>query len=514
MNEKRSAGEPEPIAASVPRPKPSLSLTERTVVLVAHRYLSRVLFIITTALLVRLFSEEVYGTYRQLFLVGNFCLVLFRFSLPTSLMYFVPQAERIEDKRRFAGQTVVLLTLFGLLAYGLLTGLAELLAYGFGNPLLTESLRIFAIWVGLSIASRYFNLLMYALERIGPTIAYNLGAQIVNIIILAVAFYFRAGLLTYLYLLVALEGVKWLTAFALAWGLLGGLSFRMSPQSIRQQLGYAGPLAVSQITSRLSYDIDLLMVSYVYPVQDFALYAIGAFELPLVKILRKTGSTVSLPRMVGLFRDGHVDEVLALFQSVVRKTTILALPCFVFLLVMAEPFIEMFYTSKYLGSVPIFRVYLLLIPLSCAAFDVLIRVTGQTRPVMRLALIYMGIAIPLNVIAIYTLGLIGPAIATVLCKLYIAFAHLRVVSQQLQRPIRDLYPFVQSAQILLASIVAMLPAALLSRLAPNAFGQCLLAAVVFFPLCLAIFMYARIVSATDLAPFRKWLGTRWRVTKA
>lgn len=514
MNDQHPTGESEPTTASVPRPTPSLSLTERTVVLVAHRYLNRVLFIITTALLVRLFSEEVYGTYRQLFLVGNFCLVLFRFSLPTSLMFFVPQANHIEDKRRFAGQTVVLLTLSGLLAYGLLAGLAELLANGFGNPLLTESLRIFAIWVGLHIASRYFNLLMYALERTGPTIAYNLGGQIVNLIILAAAFYFRAGLLTYLYLLVALEVVKWLAAFALAWGLLGGLSFRMSLPSIRQQLGYAGPLAVSQITSRLSYDVDLLMVSYIYPVQHFALYAIGAFELPLVKILRKTGSTVSLPRLVSLFRDGHLDEMVELFQSVVRKTTVLALPCFVFLSVMAESFIEMFYTSKYLGSVPIFRVYLLLIPLSCAAFDVLIRVTGQTRPVMRLALTYMAMNIPLNIIAIYTLGLIGPAIATVVCKLYIAFAHLRVISKQLQRPIRGLYPFAQSAQILLASAVAMLPAALLSRLAPQAFGQCLLAAVVFFPLCLALFMYVRIVSEADLAPFRKWFATRWRVTKA
>ena len=491
-----------------------LSLTEKTVVLVAHRYLNRFLLIITTALLVRLFSEEVYGTYRQLFLVGNLCLVIFRFSLPTSLMYFVPHIQNREDKQRVAGQTMLLLTLLGGLASALLVVLAEPLARWFGNPLLVDSLRLFAVWVGLSIASRYFTLLMYALEYIGFAIAYNLGAQVVNVIILAMAFYLQVELLTYLALIIVLEAMKWLVALIIAWKLLGGLSFRIRLSAVREQLRYAGPLAISQIMSRLSYDIDLLMVSYVYPVQHFALYAIGAFELPIVKILRKTSSTVSLPRMVRLFRDNQIDELLGLFKSMVRKTTVFALPCFVFLFVMAESFIEVFYTRKYVEGASIFRVYLLLIPLSCAAFDILIRVTGKTRPVLVLALTYMALNIPLNVVAIYTVGLIGPAIATVLSKLYLTFAYFRVISKQLRRPIRELYPFTESGQIFAASIASMLPVVFVCRWVSNAFMQCTVAGVIFVPLCLMVFLYFGIVSEADLAPIKKRFGMVSRTTKA
>ncbi len=483
-----------------------LSLSEKTLLLVTQRTLGRFLAIITTALLVRLFTEELYGTYRQLTMIGSLCLVFCGFALPGSLMYFIPNAVTLAEKRRYTGQTVVLLGVAGTLVLCALVAGAGWLAVRFNNPHLVTALRIYALWVGFSVAAQYFVQLMYALERIGPAIVYNLlGTQIAQILLLAAAFYFRLGLLPYLWCLVALEGVKAVVAFAVTWRCLGGLAWRPSRETLRRQLGYSMPLAVAQAVNRLSYDIDLLIVSSTYAMQEFAFYAAGAFELPLVSILRKTSATISKPRLVALYREQRVDEVLALFREVVRKIAVIALPCFVFLFVMAEPFIRLLYTATYLPSVPIFRVYLLLIPLSCAALNILIQTTGRTRPVMVLSLLYIVLSIPLNFLFIHWLGLIGPAVATVLCKIGLATAQLRVVTRRYQRPLHDIYPFRQVGAILLVSTVAIAPVAMLARLMAHPLAQFAVAAALALPLCLIVFWNCRILRDADLAPLRKWL---------
>ncbi|ETX08276.1 MAG: hypothetical protein ETSY2_06360 [Candidatus Entotheonella gemina] len=421
-------------------------------------------------------------------------------------MYFIPNATTMAEKRRFTGQTVVLLSVAGILVLlGLMAG-AEWLSARFNNPHLTTALRVYALWIGCSVAAQYFVQLMYALERIAPAIVYNLlGTQIAQICLLVAAFYFRLGLLPYLWCLVGLEAVKAAAAFIVTWRYLGGLTWRPSRETLGRQLSYSAPLAVAQAVNRLSYDIDLLIVSSTYAMREFAFYAVGAFELPLVSILRKTSATISMPRLVALYREQRVDEVLVLFREVVRKISVIALPCFVFLFMMAEPFIRVLYTAAYLPSVPIFRVYLLLIPLSCAAFNILIQTTGRTRPIMVLSLLYIVLSIPLNFMFIHWLGLIGPAIATVLCKIGLATAQLRVVTQRYQRPLHDIYPFRQVGTALMVSAMAIVPVTLATRLIPHPLAQLAAAAGLGVPVCFLVFWRCRILRDADLAPLRKWL---------
>lgn len=295
----------------------------------------------------------------------------------------------------------------------------------FNNPHLVTALRVYALWIGFSVAAQYFVQLMYALERIGPAIVYNLvGTQIAQILLLVAAFYFELGLLPYLWCLVSLEGVKAVVAFIVTWRCLGGLSWRPNRDTVGRQLGYAMPLAVVQAVNRLSYDIDLLIVSSTYAMQD---------------------------------------------------------------------------------SVPIFRVDLLLIPLSCAAFNILIQTTGRTRPVMVLSLLYIVLSIPLNFIFIHWLGLIGPAVATVLCKIGLATAQLRVVTQRYRRSLPDIYPFRQVGGILVVSAVAIVPVAALARLIPHPLAQFAVAAGLALPVYLIAFWRCRILRDADLAPVRKWI---------
>jgi O-antigen/teichoic acid export membrane protein len=198
---------------------------------------------------------------------------------------------------------------------------------------------------------------------------------------------------------------------------LGRFSFQITRNTLREQLSFSAPLTVSQSVNRFSYQTDLMLISAFFPPSAFALYVVGAFELPLVNIIRRACGTVSMPRLTALYHEKRIDEALALLEDCTQDHTH-CVPLFYLLFAMAEPFITLLYTEKYLDSVNIFRTYLLLIPLSCANFAVLLQIAGRTRPIMTLSLYYVILSVSLNVGLIYALGLIGPAIGTLLGKIF------------------------------------------------------------------------------------------------
>jgi O-antigen/teichoic acid export membrane protein len=490
--------------------KEKLSRTEKVGLLVFERFLYRLFTILSSALLVRLFSEELFGTYRQLIFLGNIFGTFFDFAVPSSLMFFIPHATDWEEKRNFAGQTILFAGVMGLLAYLFLSLLATPIAKAFDNPHLSFALSIYAIAIGLEVAGTFYTQLMYALERIRIAMIYNVVSQMLHVVVLALAFYFRWDLMQFLVAITILRAIRYVRALVIARMALGGFRFRLSLQRVREQLTFAAPIAVSQFVNRFSYDLDLTMVSYFFSTVQFAIYSVGAFELPIVNIIRKSTTTVSMPQLVALFRDNRIEEMLELFREMARKTALIALPCFVFLFMMAEQFITVLYTEKYLESIGIFRTYLFLIPLTCASFGALVQATGNTRPVMTFSLFYIGLSAVLNCIFIQLFGLIGPAIATVIGKVYLPWAFLRILTRTTHRPITDFFPFREYLRILVASIAVMVPVMLFSKMMiAGAFIQLIIAAIFAVSLYFIVCWYFQIFTEDDLHHLRKWVGKKW-----
>ena len=179
----------------------------------------------------------------------------------------------------------------------------------------------------------------------------------------------------------------------------------------RRMLSYGLPLAATGLAGTLGYQFDRIVVGVSFFSQEFAVYALGAVEIPLGLLIAAAVSNVLVPRLTILWRDGDRAGMVALWREAMRKTSLVLLPLFAFMMVMSADLVLLLYGPGYSESVDVFRVYLFLLPLRIATWGLIPLAIGRTginlRP--RCSILATNAVVALALVG--PLGLIGAALA-------------------------------------------------------------------------------------------------------
>ncbi len=205
------------------------------------------------------------------------------------------------------------------------------------------------------------------------------------------------------------------------------------------------PLAFGGVTARIGYQFDQVVVGANFPPAEFAVYALGAIELPLSLLMQQAVTNVLAPALTIRWTEGDVKGMITLWREAVRKMTLIVAPMFAFLLVESGDLIHILYGAQYSTSATIFRIYLLFLPLRIATWGLIPQATGRTR----INLVAGWIILPTNVIIalalVGPLGLKGPAFAAPGAALAATIFYLLSVRRILDAPIRALLPLRHGA---------------------------------------------------------------------
>lgn len=141
----------------------------------------------------------------------------------------------------------------------------------------------------------------------------------------------------------------------------------------REQMRYAIPFGLTGILWIAQNDIHNYFVFYKFSAAEFAIYAYGCFQLPLVAMLSESVTSVLIPKMNELQQVGQREEMIRLTLRAMHKLAFFYFPMYVFLMITAETFVLTLFTKEYLQSTPIFMINLTLIPLSIFVTDPIVR---------------------------------------------------------------------------------------------------------------------------------------------
>src|SRR5262249_51162179 len=112
------------------------------------------------------------------------------------------------------------------------------------------------------------------------------------------------------------------------------------PGGLRAQLRYAMPLALTRLVTIANQRLDKLIVGAFFSASAFADIAVGAKEIPLVTLVPYSIAALLLPELVRANDGEGPRAALALWHAGIRKATLVMLPIAAFLLVAADPLIE------------------------------------------------------------------------------------------------------------------------------------------------------------------------------
>jgi O-antigen/teichoic acid export membrane protein len=356
----------------------SQSLTKQASLLMAGRFLSMPFAFLVPIVLARTFSQEEFGYYKQLFLVFNVLLPFIDFGITNSLYYFMPRFP--ESKNTFVGQTIILTIILCLFAMACFFFFPNEIAQIFTKEnKIGQFVTLLGIFIICWHLSNLLEVVLIIEKRAFAAGIVTFLSESVRSIVSIVVVLLGYGLKE---LLVALVAVALFRCSFMAYYLLSRYDIQWGIQrdSITRQLAYSASFGAAVIISGLVGNVHLYIVSLTSTATEFAIFAVGCFQLPLLLVVVDSIAKTSLVRMAELRNhENALEEIARVISNSCRKLWLIFFPIFVFLFVVADEFIELLFTAQYLPSVNIFRIFIFMIPISAILIQHVLRAFGDTK---------------------------------------------------------------------------------------------------------------------------------------
>ena len=360
--------------------------------------------------LVRVFDQATFGTYKQLFLVFGTLFGLAQLGMAESLFYFVP--ERARRAGRYVSNALLVLAGAGALCAGGLWLFREPIAALMNNPQLVATLPYVGWYLLFMLMAAVLEIVMTARKQHRAASATYAASDIARAVLSIVPVLLVAQLEWLMAWAVVFAAARFLAALAYVLHEFGG-DLRPRALLARRQAAYAGPFSVAVLIEMMQSQFHLYFVSAQFDAATFAIYAVACLQIPLVEFLSSSVGNVLMVRMRELAKVGAA-AVLAVWRDTVAKLARVLFPMVAVLLVTAHDFITTLFTAQYAASVPIFMVWSLGILFSAIPADCGLRVYAQNRYLIALNIVRLVVVVSLVAPLLGRFGLIGPAAATLL----------------------------------------------------------------------------------------------------
>jgi len=201
---------------------------------------------------------------------------------------------------------------------------------------------------------------------------------------------------------------------------------------VKQQLKFVLPIGLSTIVSILIVKIDQLMISNLYPVDQFAIYSIGTLDIPFINIITVSTMTVLMPILVREYKSNNRDNFVVKWNESIIHIASIIYPIILFFIINSNEVITTIYTEKYAQSSPIFRIYMFRLFVKVTLFGHVIIALGKPKAILAISIITLFINLIANFIFIQLFGFHGPALATVISAFAISACQFIYISKKLE----------------------------------------------------------------------------------
>lgn len=471
-------------------------------ILMSGRFLGFILTFITPLILVRIFTQEDFGTYKQLFLIVNTLLVLAQMGMAESLYYFLPRAA--ENAGNYILNTLMVLAIVGLLSVTGLWFFNERIADLMNNAAMAAHIPMAALVLLLLLLAVVLEIVMTNRKQHG------LASATYALSDLARTLFFIVPVMTF-------GSLRALMAGAVGFALCRFVSalfylkdcFRkrnpIRPGLLRSQLSYAIPFGLAGILEIIQVKYHLYVVSYYFDAATFALYAVGCLQIPIVDYMMTSTSYVMMINMREKADQGRTADILKIWGDTTRKLAMILMPLIAGLMVVGNELIIFLFTSAYQESVPVFMIWTLGMSLTVLLTDGVLRVLAETRFLIFQNFLRLGLIMLFINWFLAGLGLPGAVLVSVLANVVARYAALARLKAIFQVRWSALLPWNSLLRICVLTAAAAIPALLIKPLVQTGPAGVVLIAGILFVLAY-YFLLCRFgpMAPTETAQLRQW----------
>lgn len=423
--------------------------------------------------LARILTPDLFGTYRQLLLVFTTVYGIAQLGMAESLFYFIPS-----DPLRagaYTGNAMLALASAGAVVAVTLTLVQNQLAVAFDNPALRGLLALLGGYLALMLVSAPLEIVLVSRGRHrAASVVYALSdiGRALSMLLPALVWRRLDALFAGAILFAAVRAVAaWISCRREL-----GTELRAEPPYLGVQLRYALPLQLAAALEIAQANFHSYVVAGRFDPATFAIYSIGCLQIPLVDLVASSACNVMMVRMRERMAPDAPAAIMPIWRDTTRKLALLLVPLLCLLAIAAHDLITVLFTEVYGASVPVFRIWLLVLLLAAVPAHGPLRVLDDTRvlALQTFAKLLLVAVFTIPFLAIF--GLPGAVLVALAAMLSGKSLLLLRLAKRTGSPLSRVLPWRSYAGTVLVAAAAAVPAIAVREVASSSFERLVLTA--------------------------------------
>lgn len=402
------------------------------------RAMAVVVSVLVPVILVRIFSKEDFGVYRQAMLLYFFLSHILQFGIRHSLFYFLPCYP--ENQHRYVVNTLLCFLCLGFLNLVLLSYFSRPIARVFNAAQLQPLLPFIGVYVLMMLVATPFEtvLIIRSKAKTAAVTAFTTelargACMIILVTIFGTLFWGVIALLIYASFRCAIYVSYVVKVYGITIDKENWATFRA-------QVHYAAPMGFAGLIGNTSKRLGQFVVSALFGPIEFAIYSAGRFQVPFVNTFFQSVGEAVLPRMVEHLRANDREELLKLWHKLLQRMCFVGIGSFFLFQLLAYDLITLVFTEQYASSVPVFRVVIVLLLANMLSYGLILRSLGHTRDILAANIFAFAAAVILTYPLARYFGVVGAAMSSVTVFCANAGFQLVVSAKRLKLRFRNLFP--------------------------------------------------------------------------
>lgn len=370
-------------------------------------------------------SVEDFGIWKRLMFITNLTIPILSFGIAEGYKYYLAKEGKKKEMfaNTFSFYTIITVLFFGIVLIANILGYfdwVDLKEYYLLSFLLPIAYFVFVINKTLRYA--YINDAKIALHSKITLI----GFAFTGIALLLSYLYFKQLALHYLYIGISLYILIYLVPI---FTLIRKGKYIITNKWINKEyfikvLKQGLPLYLAVFIGTLTLNTGMLIVNTFEDIETFAIFSVGALEIPVFAMLSAAFSQKIYPELVRLVSDGEKDKAKKIWMKTTMQVSYITYPLIIILMFFAKDIIYMIYSPKYEESVFLFKTYLLIGIFRNNYYGAIITASGQTKYITMYALIMLIANAIISIILYYFFGISGVVFGTLIATIIVAFLQL------------------------------------------------------------------------------------------
>lgn len=363
------------------------------------------------------FSVHDYGTYSQIILLVTTVTSITILGMVDGVNYFFCKETDVQKRNAYISTIFVMQAVASLIASLTVLGCTIPISQYFNNSDIRGLIIFAALLPVLQNMISLLQIMFIAIGRAKHIAIRNLLVAVFKLVAILFACYVFNNIAIVLVCQVVLE-VAQVAYFVIS---LRRNSCKINlgdfnKTLIGEILKYCIPMAMFTIVKSLNRDCDKYVIAAFTDTETLAIYTNASKQLPF-DIIMTSFCTVLLPYITRYISKKDYSRTQVLYKSFLElsciSTAILALGA----VCVSPELMKFLYTEKYISGLSIFIVYIFVDVLSVFNITLLLSAAGKTKTIMCVGVGAFIANLILNILFYHLLGLIGPAVATLVVTL-------------------------------------------------------------------------------------------------